>query len=141
MSMTDPISDLLTRIRNAHLAKHDRLDVPVSRLKLEVCRLLKEEGFIKNFREVEGTTGPSKSVRIFLRYSPQGEPAINYVARVSKPGRRVYRRAGEIQPVRNGLGVVWSADGQVVQSGRWENGQLVEPMAAGGAISLTPNNP
>lgn len=104
MSMTDPISDLLTRIRNAHLAKHDRLDVPVSRLKLEVCRLLKEEGFIKNFREVEGT-GPSKSVRIFLRYSPQGEPAINYVARISKPGRRVYRRASEIQPVRNGLGV------------------------------------
>ncbi len=104
MSMTDPISDLLTRIRNAHMAKHDRLDVPVSRLKLEVCRLLKEEGFIKNFREVEAT-GPSKSVRIFLRYSAQGEPAINYVARVSKPGRRVYRRASEIQPVRNGLGV------------------------------------
>ena len=104
MSMTDPISDLLTRIRNAHLAKHDRLDVPVSRLKLEVCRILKEEGFIKNYREVE-STGPTGSVRIFLRYSPQGEPAINHVARVSKPGRRVYRRAGEIQPVRNGLGV------------------------------------
>jgi large subunit ribosomal protein L6 len=104
MSMTDPISDLLTRIRNAHLAKHDRLDVPVSRLKLEVCRILKEEGFIRNYREVE-TTGPSGSVRIFLRYSPQGEPAINHVARISKPGRRIYRRAGEIQPVRNGLGV------------------------------------
>ncbi|HEX3128680.1 MAG TPA: 30S ribosomal protein S8 [Thermoanaerobaculia bacterium] len=104
MSMTDPISDLLTRIRNAHLAKHDRLDVPVSRLKLEVCRILKEEGFIKNYREVE-STGPSGSVRIFLRYSPQGEPAINHVARISKPGRRVYRRAGEIQPVRNGLGM------------------------------------
>ena len=104
MSITDPISDLLTRIRNAHLAKHDRLDVPVSRLKLEVCRILKEEGFIKNYREVE-TTGPSGSVRIFLRYSPQGEPAINHVARISKPGRRVYRRADEIPPVRNGLGV------------------------------------
>lgn len=104
MSMTDPISDLLTRIRNAHLAKHDRLDIPASRQKLEVCRILKEEGFIKNYREIE-TDGPSKSVRIFLRYSPQGEPAINHVARISKPGRRVYRRAGEIQPVRNGLGV------------------------------------
>jgi small subunit ribosomal protein S8 len=104
MSMTDPISDLLTRIRNAHLAKHDRLDVPVSRLKLEVCRILKEEGFIKNYREVE-TTGPSGSVRIFLRYSPQGEPAINHVTRISKPGRRIYKRAGEIQSVRNGLGV------------------------------------
>jgi small subunit ribosomal protein S8 len=104
MSMTDPISDLLTRIRNAHLAKHDRLDVPVSRLKLEVCRLLKEEGFIRNYREIE-VEGPTNSVRIFLRYSPEGEPAINSVKRISKPGRRVYRRAGEIQPVRNGLGV------------------------------------
>ena len=104
MSMTDPISDLLTRIRNAHLAKHDRLDVPVSRLKLEVCRLLKEEGFIRNYREIE-VDGPVNSVRIFLRYSGQGEPAINNVKRISKPGRRVYRRAGEIQPVRNGLGV------------------------------------
>jgi small subunit ribosomal protein S8 len=104
MSMTDPISDLLTRIRNAHLAKHDRLDVPVSRLKLEVCRLLKEEGFIRNYREIE-VDGPTNSVRIFLRYSAQGEPAINSVTRISKPGRRVYRRAGEIQPVRNGLGV------------------------------------
>jgi small subunit ribosomal protein S8 len=102
--MTDPISDLLTRIRNAHLAKHDRLDVPVSRLKLEVCRLLKEEGFIRNYREIE-VDGPTNSVRIFLRYSAQGEPAINSVTRISKPGRRVYRRAGEIQPVRNGLGV------------------------------------
>jgi small subunit ribosomal protein S8 len=104
MSMTDPISDLLTRIRNAHLAKHDRLDVPVSRLKLEVCRLLKEEGFIRNYREIE-VEGPTNSVRIFLRYSAEGEPAINSVKRISKPGRRVYRRAGEIQPVRNGLGV------------------------------------
>ncbi|MFL6201830.1 MAG: 30S ribosomal protein S8 [Thermoanaerobaculia bacterium] len=104
MSMTDPISDLLTRIRNAHLAKHDRLDVPVSRLKLEVCRLLKEEGFIRNYREIE-VDGPTNSVRIFLRYSGEGEPAINNVKRISKPGRRVYRRAGEIQPVRNGLGV------------------------------------
>jgi len=104
MSMTDPISDLLTRIRNAHLAKHDRLDVPVSRLKLEVCRLLKEEGFIRNYREIE-VAGPVNSVRIFLRYSGEGEPAINNVKRISKPGRRVYRRAGEIQPVRNGLGV------------------------------------
>ena len=104
MSMTDPISDLLTRIRNAHLAKHDRLDVPVSRLKLEVCRLLKDEGFIRNYREID-SDGPTKSVRIFLRYSGQGEPAINNVKRISKPGRRVYRRAGEIQPVRNGLGV------------------------------------
>ena len=103
MSITDPISDLLTRIRNAHLAKHDRLDVPASRQKLEICRILKEEGFIKNFREVEGS--PSNTLRIFLRYSDEGAPAIGFVSRISKPGRRVYRRADEVQTVRNGLGI------------------------------------
>jgi small subunit ribosomal protein S8 len=103
MSMTDPISDLFTRIRNAHLAKHDRLDVPTSKLKVEVCKILKAEGFIKDFRLIEGQ--PSGTLRIVLRYSSQGEPAISHLARVSRPGRRVYRGADEIQPVRNGLGV------------------------------------
>jgi len=103
MSMTDPIADLLSRIRNAQIAKHDRLDVPASKLKLEVVKLLKEEGFIKNFREIEGV--PVGSLRIFLRYSAEGVPAISHLQRVSKPGRRVYRKADEIQPVRNGLGI------------------------------------
>jgi small subunit ribosomal protein S8 len=104
MTMTDPISDLLSRIRNAHLAKHDRLDVPVSKLKLEVCKLLKEEGFIKNFRVIEGDA-PTATLRVFLRYSADGVPVINHLERVSKPGRRVYRGAEEIKPVRNGFGV------------------------------------
>jgi small subunit ribosomal protein S8 len=103
MSMTDPIADLLSRIRNAHLAKHDRLDVPVSKQKVEICKILKEEGFIKNFRLIEGT--PVGSLRVFLRYSPEGEPAINHVERVSKPGRRVYKASKDIKPVRNGLGL------------------------------------
>jgi small subunit ribosomal protein S8 len=103
MSMTDPIADLLTRIRNAHLAKHDRLDVPASKVKLQILALLKVEGFIKNFREIEGT--PVGLIRIFLRYDQEGTPAISHVERVSKPGRRVYRRADEIAPVRNGLGL------------------------------------
>jgi len=103
MSMTDPIADLLSRIRNAHLAKHDRLDVPVSKLKVEICKILKEEGFIKNFRLVDGT--PVGSLRIFLRYSPEGAPAINHVERVSKPGRRVYKASSDIKTVRNGLGL------------------------------------
>jgi small subunit ribosomal protein S8 len=105
MNMTDPIADLLSRIRNAHLAKHDRLDVPLSKLKLEVCRLLKEEGFIRNFRQVDGEAAGQAQVRIFLRYAPDGTPAIRSVQRVSKPGRRVYRGADDVQPVRNGLGV------------------------------------
>ena len=103
MSMTDPIADLLTRIRNAQIAKHDRLDVPVSRLKVEIAKLLKDEGFIKNFREI--VAAPQGTLRIFLRYSTEGVPAISHLQRVSKPGRRVYRKAEEIQPVRNGLGI------------------------------------
>jgi small subunit ribosomal protein S8 len=103
MSMTDPIADLLSRIRNAQVAKHDRLDVPISKLKREVVKLLKEEGFIKSFREIEGE--PVGTLRIFLRYSAEGVPAISHLAKVSKPGRRVYRRAGDIPAVRNGLGI------------------------------------
>ncbi len=106
MSMTDPIADLLTRIRNAHLAKHDRLDVPASKLKLEVCRLLKEQGFIRDWKALEKKEGDVvPSVRIFLRYSAEGTPAISRIERVSRPGRRIYRGAKEVQPVRNGLGV------------------------------------
>lgn len=104
MSTTDPIADLLARIRNAHIAKHDRLDVPSSKLKLEVCRLLKEEGLIRNFRLLDGE-GTVKSVRIFLRYAEDGTPAIQNLHRVSRPGRRVYRGADEIRPVLNGMGV------------------------------------
>jgi len=103
MSMTDPIADLLTRIRNAHLAKHDRLDIPTSKLKVEICKILKKEGYIRNFRLTDSS--PRKTLRVFLRYSPEGLPAISYLARVSKPGRRVYRGADMIRPVRNGLGV------------------------------------
>src|SRR5215208_2243772 len=86
MSTTDPISDLLARIRNALLAKHDRLDVPSSKLKLEVCKLLKDEGFIRNYRHIEGPL--AGTVRIFLRYAADGTPAISSLRRISKPGRR-----------------------------------------------------
>ncbi len=103
MSMTDPISDLLARIRNAHLAKHDRLDVPTSKLKVELCRILKEEGFIRNFRVMEAQ--PVGTLRILLRYNHEGEAAIRHMARISRPGRRVYVGAADIKPVRNGMGV------------------------------------
>jgi small subunit ribosomal protein S8 len=103
MSMTDPIADLLTRIRNAHRAKHDRLDVPASNLKLEVCRILKEEGYIKNVELVDGE--PRSVIRVFLAYNKEGKPGIERMQRVSTPGRRVYRGADDIKPVLNGLGV------------------------------------
>jgi small subunit ribosomal protein S8 len=103
MTMTDPISDLLTRLRNAHLAKHDRLDMPASKLKSELCRVLKESGFVEDFRVIEAV--PQGTLRIYLRYSDAGTPAIQHLRRISKPGRRVYRKAEDLRPVRNGLGV------------------------------------
>ena len=103
MSNMDPVSDLLARIRNAHLAKHDRVDVPTSRLKSEVCRILKEEGFIRNFKQVDGQ--PVSVLRVFLEYDDEGAPAISHLQRISKPGRRVYRGADDIKPVLNGRGI------------------------------------
>jgi small subunit ribosomal protein S8 len=102
--MTDPVADLLSRMRTAYLAKHDRLDVPVSKLKLEVCRILKEQGYVESYQVLDGDP-VKKQVRIFLRYTPDGEPLIRSIKRVSKPGRRVYKGAEEIRPVLNGLGV------------------------------------
>ncbi len=104
MSMTDPIADLLSRIRNSHLAKHDRLDAPASNLKVAICRILKQEGFINDF-ELLDEDSVRRKIRIYLRYTPQGEPAIRRVRRVSSPGRRVYRKADQLRPVLNGLGV------------------------------------
>jgi small subunit ribosomal protein S8 len=101
--MTDPIADLLTQIRNALMAKHDRLDVPTSKQKVAVCGLLKQEGYVDDFEVIEGK--PVGQLRIFLRYTDEGEPAIRRLARVSKPGRRVYRGADDIKPVLNGIGV------------------------------------
>lgn len=103
MSSNDPIADFLTRIRNAHLAKHDRLDVPSSRIKVELAKILKDQGYIRNFRVVDGT--PSNKLRVYLRYDDLGTPAITFMERLSKPGRRVYRKSKEVEPVRNGLGV------------------------------------
>lgn len=103
MSMTDPIADLLTRIRNACLAKHDRLDVPGSRLKLEVCRVLERSGYIAGVEELREERFPT--LRILLRYSQAGERVIQHVQRVSRPGLRVYRKAKELKPVLDGHGL------------------------------------
>lgn len=104
MTMTDPVADLLSRIRTAYMAKHDRLDVPASKLKLEVCRILKEQGYVESVQELDGDQ-VKKQLRIYLRYTPDGEPLIRSIKRISKPGRRVYKGAEEIRPVLNGLGV------------------------------------
>src|SRR5688500_1759519 len=103
MSVTDPIADLLTRIRNAHRAKHDRLDAKASNVKLEVCRILQEAGYIKNVAVVEQQ--PRNLIRVDLSYTKEGKPGISRMRRVSTPGRRVYRGAEQIKPVLNGLGI------------------------------------
>ncbi len=103
MSMTDPISDLLARIRNATLVRHDRTDVPASKMKLEIAKILKQEGFIRTFKLLE--EGPQGTIRIYLKYADDGEPAIHGLNRVSRPGRRVFKGVSEITKVHNGLGV------------------------------------
>jgi small subunit ribosomal protein S8 len=104
MTMTDPIADLLARIRNAHQVKHDQLDLPASRLKMDICRILKEQGYIEDYGL--STDDPVKqSMRVVLKYNDQGEPAIQTLRRVSRPGRRVYRGAEDLKPVLNGIGV------------------------------------
>ena len=103
MTMTDPIADLLTRIRNALIARHDRVDVPASRMKVAIVRILKDEGFIKNFKVSKDNK--QGLIRVFLKYSDQNTPVINGLERLSKPGRRVYERAAGIEPVLSGLGV------------------------------------
>lgn len=101
--MTDPIADMLTRIRNAIAANHPRVDIPSSKLKMEVARILKEEGYINNFT-VKGE-GIKNVIRIFLRYDAKGTSSITHLSRVSRPGRRVYVAAGEIPKVLGGYGI------------------------------------
>ena len=103
MSMTDPIADLLTRIRNAIVARHEIVVVPHSRLKLEIVRVLKSEGFISGFEEIEGEV--RGVIRVFLRYDKENRGIIRGLHRISKPSRRVYVKRNAIPYVRNGLGV------------------------------------
>lgn len=105
MTMTDPVSDLLNRIRNAHLAKHDRLETPISKLRMGICELLQEQGYIERFEVLDAADPVKKRMTIYLRYTADGSPVIRHLQRVSRPGRRVYRAADKIRPVLNGHGV------------------------------------
>lgn len=102
-ALTDPIADMLTRIRNGILARLQRVDMPSSKLKAELARILKEEGYISNYKVAE--EGKKKVLKVFLRYGPDGESVISVIDRVSKPGRRVYVASDEIPKVLGGLGV------------------------------------
>ena len=100
----DPIADLLTRVRNGHSALHDRVDVPSSKVKQALVRILKEENYIKNFKVIE-SRGKHPIIRVYLKYQSNGKPMINGLTRVSKPGRRVYCGRDQYPRVLGGLGI------------------------------------
>jgi len=114
--VTDPIADLLTRIRNALVARHDSVQVPASKMKIAIAKVLKEEGFIKDFAVVP--EGIKRTVRIDLAYSGRKEPTISGLRRVSKPGLRVYVQKREIPRVYGGLGVAILTTPQGVMTGQ-----------------------
>jgi len=103
MTMTDPVADMLTRIRNALKASHEQVDIPGSKLKINITKVLKSEGYVKNFRIISG--GGRRLVRIFLKYDEEGDPIISGIKRVSKPSCRVYAGNNDIEKVLNGYGI------------------------------------
>ena len=123
MSVTDPIADMLTRIRNASLARHDTTLVPASRVKIAIARILKEEGYIKDYEVVRGPT-PQKMIRIHLKYYEDKRPAITGLKRVSKPGLRVYVDRHEVPRHYGGLGIAIVSTPQGVMLGQeaWRRG-------------------
>ena len=105
MYVTDPIADMLTRIRNANMAYHEMVDVPMSNIKHRIARVLKEEGYIKNFRVINEPGKPYQILRLYLNYGPNKERVIQGLRRVRKPGRRIYVNSRDIPKVIGGLGI------------------------------------
>ncbi|MCA1012850.1 MULTISPECIES: 30S ribosomal protein S8 [Halobacillus] len=103
MTMTDPIADMLTRIRNANMVRHEKLELPASNLKKEIADILKREGFVRDYEYVEDSK--QGVLRIFLKYGQSNERVISGLKRISKPGLRVYAKAEELPKVLNGLGI------------------------------------
>ncbi|GIW99827.1 MAG: 30S ribosomal protein S8 [Pirellulaceae bacterium] len=101
--MTDPIADMLTRIRNAVRVERSHVDIPLSRVKQGLAEVLKREGYIWDYEIVDAQ--PAKLLRIELKYGPNGERVIQSIRRVSKPGRRIYSKSRELKPVLNGMGI------------------------------------
>jgi len=136
--MTDPLADMLTRIRNANRIKRVAVDMPATKLKANVAQVLKDEGFIldyqlgrvvaddqgqSDFQAEEGATGPKAILRIFLKYGPTEEKVIRRLDRISKPGCRVYKRSTELKPVLEGLGIAVISTNKGVMSDRQARAQ------------------
>src|SRR5262245_54301887 len=118
--MTDPIADMLARLRNATAARHNRVDMPSSRLKVEIARILENEGYIQGFKVLEQEPGErvQAQLRVFLKYGPRGERVITGIERVSRPGRRVYAGRDDVPEVLAGLGTAILTTSRGVMTGR-----------------------
>jgi len=118
MNVTDPIADMLTRIRNGVAARHDHVNMPASKLKVAIAQVLKEEGFIRDFELVDAERGPQRTLKVELNYTGKKEPVLSGLQRVSKPGLRVYVEKREIPRVYGGLGIAILSTPQGVMTGR-----------------------
>jgi len=116
MTVTDPIADMLTRIRNAIMARHDSVPIPTSRTKLSIARILKEEGFITDYEVLRGK--PQRVIKIHLKYDDNNQPIISGLERVSKPGLRVYVQKKEITRVYGGLGIAIVSTSKGMKTGQ-----------------------
>ena len=116
MSVSDPIADMLTKVRNAAMARHEKVDVPASKLKLEIVKILKTEGYIKNFKKIN--QDGLNCIRIFLKYDESNAPVIHGLQKVSTPGRRVYSGYKDLPRVHNGYGTVIVSTSQGVTTGK-----------------------
>lgn len=136
--LTDPIADMLTRIRNANRIERPAVEMPATRLKIQIAQVLKDEGFLLDyqvgrqvlneqgqrvFQAEDGALGPKSVLRIYLKYGPEGEKVIRTLERVSRPGRRLYRRHGQLKPVLDGLGIAVLSTSKGVMSDRQARAQ------------------
>ena len=123
MSVSDPIADMLTKVRNASVACHEKVDVPASKLKLEIVKILKSEGYIKNFKKI--AQDEKNIIRIFLKYDDENIPVIHGVKKISTPGRRVYSGYKKLPRVYNGCGTVIVSTSLGVTTGRKASEKMV----------------
>ena len=123
MSASDPVADMLTKVRNAAMARHEKVDVPASKLKLEIVKILKTEGYIKNFKKVQ--EDGKNILRIFLKYDDDNNPVIHGVKKISTPGRRVYSGYKDLPRVYNGYGTIIVSTSAGVTTGKKATEKMV----------------
>lgn len=124
MSASDPVADMLTKVRNAAMARHEKVDVPASKLKLEIVKIMKTEGYIKNFKKVQDDDGRNV-IRVFLKYDDSNAPVIHGMKKISTPGRRVYSGYKDLPRVYNGYGTLIISTSTGVTTGKKASEKMV----------------